>query len=265
MLVVIAVIALAAGIIYAYKHSATFRKIVHDAFHAVLVVVQAVWHWIKNNWPYLLAILLGPFGFVVGWVIKHWSGITHAVSAVYDWIKSNWPLLLEILFGPFGLAEHMIRTHWNGIMNFFKGLPGKIGSFLKDIGNVVAYPFIAGFNLIAKFWNDTVGKLHFNIPGWVPHFGGHGFSMPTLPVLPLPKLHQGGTVMTGGLANIQPSEEVVYLPPAASVVPLGDARTVPGSIAAGDSGQPTTIQLVVDRKVLAETVYDHTRDKVARR
>ena len=59
-LIIIAVAALAVGIAILWERSATFRKIIEGAFHAVLSVVKTVWNWIKTNWPLLAGILLGP-------------------------------------------------------------------------------------------------------------------------------------------------------------------------------------------------------------
>lgn len=52
--VVLAIAALAAGIIYAYKHSATFRDIVNGVWHGIRDVIGSVANWITNViWPSL--------------------------------------------------------------------------------------------------------------------------------------------------------------------------------------------------------------------
>ena len=53
------------------------------------------------------------------------------------------------------------------------------------------------FNGIAKIWNNTFGKLSFDIPGWVPGLGGKGFSVPNIPMLA-----EGGIVTGPTLAMI---------------------------------------------------------------
>lgn len=47
------------------------------------------------------------------------------------------------------------------------------------------------FNGIASLWNNTVGKIKFTIPGWVPGIGGKGFDMPDIPML------ANGGIVTG--------------------------------------------------------------------
>jgi hypothetical protein len=53
------------------------------------------------------------------------------------------------------------------------------------------------FNGIASAWNNTVGKLSFKLPSWVPGIGGKGFDMPDIPMLA-----NGGIVNSPTLALI---------------------------------------------------------------
>jgi hypothetical protein len=53
------------------------------------------------------------------------------------------------------------------------------------------------FNGIASIWNNTLGKIAFDIPDWVPGVGGKGFSFPNIPMLA-----QGGIVTGPTLAMI---------------------------------------------------------------
>ena len=48
------------------------------------------------------------------------------------------------------------------------------------------------FNGIATIWNNTFGKLSFNIPSWIPGIGGKGFDVPNIPMMA-----EGG-IVTGG-------------------------------------------------------------------
>jgi hypothetical protein len=53
------------------------------------------------------------------------------------------------------------------------------------------------FNGIATIWNNTVGKLSFKLPSWIPGIGGKGFDMPNIPMMA-----QGGIVTSPTLALI---------------------------------------------------------------
>jgi len=137
-LIITALLLLAAGLVYAYKHSETFRNIVNGAFRTVLGVVQAVVTWIRNNWPLLLAILTGPIG----------------------------------------LAVLAIKRHKDSILGFFKAVPGAISGFFKGVGSTIAAPFEAAFSAIRNAWNNTVGGKGFSVPGWIPGLGGKSFTIP---------------------------------------------------------------------------------------
>lgn len=137
-LIVTALVLLVGGLIYAYKHSETFRNIVNGAFKAVLGVVQAVVNWIRNNWP----------------------------------------LLLKILTGPIGLAVTLIRGHRDSIVGFFKSVPGAIAGFFKGVASTVSAPYRAAFSGIKEAWNNTVGGKGFSVPGWIPGLGGKDFRIP---------------------------------------------------------------------------------------
>lgn len=179
------------------------------------------------------AIILGVTALiaVVILVVKHWDSIKRAIMATFDWVKRNWPLLLAILTGPFGLAVLAIVRNWEtikrvvsgvldairdavttavrwivdrfqGLTDFVRGIPGKIADALSGIFRLVTDPFRRAFDAIAGFWNRTVGKLAFEVPGWVPGIGGKGFDVPDIP-----RLASGGTVMRSGLAVVHAGEQ----------------------------------------------------------
>lgn len=123
-LIVTALILLVGGLIYAYKHSETFRKIVNAAFHGVAKVAKAVFDWlskavgavigfIRRHWQLLVGILGGPLAAGVILIVKHWGSIKHAFSAAKDWVvgafKSAWGLAKRILVDPVLGARDRIR------------------------------------------------------------------------------------------------------------------------------------------------------------
>ena len=63
------------------------------------------------------------------------------------------------------------------------------------------------FNGIAFAWNNTVGKLAFKLPDWVPGIGGKGFEVPDIPMLP-----DGGIVNKATLAVIGESGPEAVIP-----------------------------------------------------
>jgi hypothetical protein len=151
-----------------------------------IVALIAIAYVLYRNWDSVWGAMKTAVNFV--WQI---------LQDVWHWISDNWPLLLAILGGPFGLAVKFIVDHWSGIVDFFSGLISDIVNVFKDVGKAIASPFVWAWNLIARAWNDTVGKLSFHIPSWVPLLGGKGFEMPRLPTV---ALAAGGIVTAPTLA-----------------------------------------------------------------
>lgn len=137
-LVIAAIALLVAGLIYAYKKSDTFRKVVNGAFGAVRDLAVSVFGWISKNWRKILDILLSPFALVVKPIWKHRDSILGAIKAV----------------------------------------PGAIAGFMRNVANIITAPFRAAFQGVKNAWNNTVGGKGFSVPGWIPGVGGKSFTIP---------------------------------------------------------------------------------------
>lgn len=95
------------------------------------------------------------------------------------------------------------------VVDFFRELPGKIGDFFTGLGQTILAPFKWAFNEIAKLWNNSVGKLSFETPGWLgPGIGGKGWSMPRLPTFHTGGIFRAGTPGGVGLALLRDGEQV---------------------------------------------------------
>lgn len=241
-LIIIAIVALTAGIVALYMKSETAREIINGAFSAIWTSIQFVYNWVRDNWPLLLTILTGPIGLAVTQVIKHWDSIKNGALAVINWVRDNWQLLLSILTGPIGAAVIQIVKHWDDIKgagvkvyNWFTELPGKLGEALSGIGQIILSPFKAAFNAVASAWNNSVGKVGFTVPGWVPKLGGKGWSIPDIPLLAA-----GGTITGSGTALVgEAGPELLSLPRGAQVAPL------PRGVSGGGGGGENRVVLDV--------------------
>jgi hypothetical protein len=134
-----------------------------------------------------------------------------------------------------GVAAYLIITHFTAVKNFvetvvgaiigfFERIPGYLMSFGSTLISIITAPYRAAFNAIADIWNNTVGKLSFHLPDWVPGLGGKGFSMPKIP-----KFDTGVQNFQGGLAYVHAGEMLVNLPPGTDVIPknqVGGGNTI---------------------------------------
>lgn len=134
-------------------------------------IAEDAWHFLDNN-------VIHPIedGFKAAF-----DGVKKVVGDVIDWIKSHWEVILAIITGPIGAAVLFIKDNWNAIVDFFKGAIDSIGSVFSSIGDAIVGAFKTAFNFVASIWNDTLGKISFSIPSWIPVIGGKSFSIPQIP------------------------------------------------------------------------------------
>lgn len=123
------IIGISLSLVIAYKKSETFRKIVDGAFRAVWNIVQAVWGWIKKNWPLLLAVLTGPIGLAVLVISKNWDTIKGGVQTVVDFIGRVWGVIEDTLAAPFEAA-------WGLISGVFDKIKSAVNNVLDLIGKI---------------------------------------------------------------------------------------------------------------------------------
>ena len=194
VLVVLAIGALVAAFVVAYNKSETFRNIVDGALRGVARAfgwlkdkAAAAFKWIKEK----------GFDFIVTVIKNSPLGLTiRGVYAAFKWFRDK-------VSG----AIKWVGDKWDGFVSFIKGLPDALGDFGTTVLNVLTWPFRTAFNAIADLWNNTVGRLSFSVPDWVPGIGGRGFSMPTLPTIPA--LAVGGRINADGLAYLHKGERVM--------------------------------------------------------
>jgi phage-related protein len=196
----------------------------HWIWDAIKNFTLDVWNsYIKPVWDaiysFIETYLVPWFKFLWDVAGQVWTWISARISEVWNnVIKPIWDVLIfyvenvlipgfgylkDIIVTAFNIAVDVISSAWSNISRIFDFIKGGIsllisvfGSIKDGISNafstiydVITWPFKTAFNFIADAWNNTVGKLEFTMPDWVPLIGGKGFKMPTIP-----KFHQGGIV-----------------------------------------------------------------------
>lgn len=181
MLIVLAVAALVAGLIYAYTHFTWFKNGVDAAFHAISVGAMFVINFVKAHWQLIVVLITGPIGLAVLLVIKYWGVISRAFSAAISWctsfVRAHWPLLVGILTGPIGLAAAMIIKYWGKISSAFssayqavvgtgakligwvKGLPDMVLQALGDMGMLLYQSGAKMMNGLIQGIKDKIGSV----------------------------------------------------------------------------------------------------------
>jgi len=114
--------------------------------------------------------------------------ITIVILAVVAFIA-----ILTALYFKFDGVRKIVDTVFQAIKKGVSASLDFLGDYVQGVLNI--YKNI--FNTIARLWNNTIGKLSFKFPDWVPGLGGKGFSVPQIPMLA-----EGGIVRSATLAVV---------------------------------------------------------------
>lgn len=148
-LVVIAIVALVAVIVIAWKRSETFRRIVLGAWAAIKKATAATWgaikHAISAVWDWLVS-LFRRFT-IVGFIISHWDKIKAATVAVWNAIRSAigraWDAVTRTVTGALSKVRNLLVNSWNAVRGLFvRAWDGYVGIVRGAIGRVV--DFVSG-------------------------------------------------------------------------------------------------------------------------
>lgn len=204
-----------------------------NKFEGFREAVRAVWGAIQAVTAATIATLTSIFNSFVGF----FAGIPGRLAAIGNGI---WNFIVTSVHW----AKDQIMSAWNAVMGFFAGIPGKIGTFFRDVGNSIFAPFRAAFNGIANAWNNTVGRLNFSIPSWVPLIGGKSFGFPKIP-----------TFAEGGIAT-QATLGIFGEAGAEAVMPLDKLDSMLSSSGSGN------VRVVIDGSRLPRALEEWLRRSV---
>ncbi len=142
----VAIIAIGVALVEAYKHSETFRRIVHDALSDVAAVAHT---------------LSSAFG-----------AVERAASAAFSWIVDHWRAA-AFAFGPLGAGLVLVVDHFDAIRS---AASSAFGVVERAIQGVVA---------AVKTLIDLLGKIHvphISLPSLphIPHVAGASYGAPAL-------------------------------------------------------------------------------------
>lgn len=186
------------------------------ALVAIIIVIATKTTWFQSIWEAVWGFLkdvgawfAGPFA---DFFVSAWDKITGAFTAAWDWIKNTVTSGALWVHGKIEWFQNVLGAMVDNIKGIF--------SRVKDF---ITAPFRAAFNFVSDAWNNTIGRLRWTVPSWVPFVGGNTISAPRLP-----HFHTGG-IVSGALgaetlAVLQAGERVT--PAAGTAASTSGARTV---------------------------------------
>lgn len=209
--------------------------------------------------------LLNGISSLVGKVKEIWQNlkdnIVNTWNSVKNWVVNVADTMKSALIDKFTNAKNTVVGVWNGLKDSVVGIFTNLWNGLKSVINSIiggvermANGVIDGINTVIRALN----RLQFNIPSWVPVYGGNsfGFNISQLGRVYIPRLAQG--------AVIPPNREFMAV--------LGDQTSGTNIEAPLDTiveafrqvqgegyDRPIVVQLVCDSKVLAKAVANGQR------
>ena len=144
------------------------------AIEAVLPLLQTMATWAQNN-PQAFMIIAGALGAIAASIMA--INVAMALNPIGAIVVG-----VIALIAGLALAYQRFESVRTVVDLVFKGIKFYIGTTIegfKAMLNIVK----AVFNGIASAWNNSVGKIKFTVPSWVPGVGGKGFDMPNIPML----------------------------------------------------------------------------------
>lgn len=249
--------------------------------------IQEIVTGIMNAIKAVIELVMNTIGGVIRLVLNTISAIfTTVFTAIGSFVKTVFTTMMNVIKTittniKTGISTTLntIKTVWSNIFNSIKtttvtiftgiwdAIRGVINSILGGI-EAMCNGVIGGINAVVKAMNN----LSFDIPDWVPEFGGKkfGFNIPTLSNVSLPRLAKGGIVDRSTIAMIGEAGKEAVLPLENNTgwmetlaTKLGEIITVnvQALLENANSGADTIITKVyMDSKVIVEQT-----DKVRKR
>ncbi|HLB03869.1 MAG TPA: hypothetical protein VJK66_02520 [Gaiellaceae bacterium] len=232
-LVVIALAALAVGLVLAWQHSETFRSIVTGAFDAVRGAASAVLAFFRGAWQAVSGLVSGPFGSIVGGARDLFgvrSALVGAFEAVKSWLGDKWPEVATLLSGPFipivALATNAFGVR-SALVGAFEEVRRKVTGALGEIRKAfewfrenaaklwqeIADLLAPIFARIMRFIEPVLSVLN-QIESAIRWILRNASRIPSLPSLPdlNPFRQHGGPVWPGGIFTVGERGRELFAP-----------------------------------------------------
>lgn len=192
-LVITAIAALVAGLVYFFTQTETGRQ---------------AWATFVEFLGTTITAFAEGFKLIIENIKIAW---TNTINAITTFFTTAWQSAVELFQTIITNIRTAFETTWNNITAFFKGI---INTYIGLWEGFINF-FINGINFLI----NGINKIKIDIPEWLQGLSGGatsiGFNIPNLSKISIPRLAEGGLVMpqqNGVLANIAEAgqPEVVY-------------------------------------------------------
>ena len=197
---------------------------------------------IISSFPLIIA---GVIALIVATIVKNYDYIMGLFNKLINWFETDFIGALRYLFGPIGdiiaapfiFAVNVMKSAFEGLFGGIKKIvTGIIQIFKGDFKNGIMNVFgglkdilLAPFNALVSGINSLirgVNRIRFDVPDWVPGFGGKkfGFNIPQIPRLAvggIVNMPGRGVPIGGAIAGESGREGVIPLTDSQAMETLG--------------------------------------------
>ena len=197
---------------------------------------------IINKFPLIVA---GVIAVIVATIVKNYDYIMGLFNKLINWFETDFIGALRYLFGPVGdiiaapfiFAVNAMKGAFEGLFGGIKKIvTGIIQIFKGDFKNGIMNVFgglkdilLSPFNALVSGINSLirgVNRIRFDVPDWVPGFGGKkfGFNIPQIPRLAvggIVNMPGRGVPIGGAIAGESGREGVIPLTDSQAMETLG--------------------------------------------
>jgi phage-related protein len=162
-IIIVAIAALVAGLVYFFTQTELGQQVwsnlmsfVGDAIQNIRDFIGTAVTWISENWQLLLAILLGPFGALLGFVITNFDAIVEVVTTFATNVAALWTALWD------GFLT-IVSVVWDAVVLAVTTYIQLVVAVLTAIGMVIVGIWTAlweGFvSIISTVWGFIVAVV----------------------------------------------------------------------------------------------------------
>lgn len=237
-----------------------------NGIDAVLGFLGGIWKWYTDLRDKVGAVILTAWANIKGKFSEGVTAVLESLGKVWKWytdlrdkvgavITTAWSTIKQKFQDGVTAVMDKLKDVWE----WFKDLPNDIKGFFSGLATTISQPFKNAFNSVADAWNNTVGKLSWTVPSWVPKLGGSTIQAPKIPKFAAGTIALKPTI--GEFGEAGPEALVPLNRPLSQVDPSVRALS---AFAQGLGGSGTTIEsgaIVVNTpstngRVVAESVLD---------
>lgn len=198
ILVIAAVAALVAGLIYLWNTNEDFKNAIISGWTYVQNLFTSVDEFItgifQTDWTNSFGIVGNILNAFLANCENYYNAIKQIFSGVIDFVKG-------VFTGDWELALNGIKNIFSGIFNSFLAIAKAPLNGVIGLLNIV----IDGLNFLISGLN----KVSFNVPDWVPKIGGKKLGINIKKIGKIPYLANGGTLLNGAAVVAEAGPELL--------------------------------------------------------